>query len=317
MQGNSSLPPGNLDKHFGEGVLFVTYSLLISGSAKGAGGATKVAGVSARCDSEKGDAALPDRAVAAEWQWRPPYCKAALHSLPKDSVCPPILNWHSGQQHQGIRILCAHLTHGGYYKGVTEEENLYAQVFDEAHKAKNLINLKGELLYSLHMLGYVSQNSHILPDNHAFGLAKGFTADHGNSMPKGIQEPVSSCSHSAARIPERHCCCSGDADGRPGRRWSSCSWCCRGPRSSTPRTTGASEPTNLVCALWAQLAAHDCPMWAACLARKPHPHQLHNEELLARASCVMGMTLSCRPHQHGQPCRLATGRAHHGLRFAC
>ena len=44
MQGNSSLPPGNLDKHFGEGVLFVTYSLLISGSAKGAGGATKVEG---------------------------------------------------------------------------------------------------------------------------------------------------------------------------------------------------------------------------------------------------------------------------------
>ena len=44
MQGNSSLPSGNLDKHFEDGVLFVTYSLLISGSAKGASGATKIEG---------------------------------------------------------------------------------------------------------------------------------------------------------------------------------------------------------------------------------------------------------------------------------
>ena len=34
MQGNSNLPQGNLENHFGEGVLFVTYSLLISGNSK-------------------------------------------------------------------------------------------------------------------------------------------------------------------------------------------------------------------------------------------------------------------------------------------
>ncbi len=44
MQGNSSLPQGNLDTHFGEGVLFVTYSLLISGSVKGGSATVKVEG---------------------------------------------------------------------------------------------------------------------------------------------------------------------------------------------------------------------------------------------------------------------------------
>ena len=62
--------------------------------------------------------------------------------------------------------------------------------------------------------------------------------------------------------------------------------------------TGASEPTNLVCALWAQLAAHDCPMWAACLARKPHPHQLHNEELYPLPH-ARGHTLSAGPTSMG------------------
>lgn len=44
VQGNSSLPQGNLDTNFGEGVLFVTYSLLISGSVKGGSATVKVEG---------------------------------------------------------------------------------------------------------------------------------------------------------------------------------------------------------------------------------------------------------------------------------
>ena len=54
MQGNSALPQGNLDSHFGEGVLFVTYSLLISGSAKGASGTTKVEGAAPDVTLRKG-----------------------------------------------------------------------------------------------------------------------------------------------------------------------------------------------------------------------------------------------------------------------
>ena len=246
MQGNSSLPPGNLDKHFGEGVLFVTYSLLISGSAKGASGATKVEGSAPDVTLRKGTRLYQIVQWLQNGSGDPLIVRPLSTVYQKTLLCPPILNWHSGQQHQGIRILCAHLTHGGYYKGVTEEENLYAQVFDEAHKAKNLINLKGELLYSLHMLGYVSQNSHILPDNHAFGLAKGFTADHGNSMPKGIQEPVSSCLHSAARIPERHCCCSGDAT-QTGKTVEQLQLVLPRAKVIYSSATGASEPNNLVC----------------------------------------------------------------------
>jgi hypothetical protein len=43
VQGNNNLPSGNLDRHYGDGVLFVTYSLLISRSAKG-GGETHIEG---------------------------------------------------------------------------------------------------------------------------------------------------------------------------------------------------------------------------------------------------------------------------------
>ena len=53
MQGNTNLPSGNLDKHYGDGVLFVTYSLLISGSAKG-GGETHIEGAPTDVTIRKG-----------------------------------------------------------------------------------------------------------------------------------------------------------------------------------------------------------------------------------------------------------------------
>ena len=54
MQGNSSLPQGKLEKHFGEGVLFVTYSLLISGSSKGSNSTEHVEGAAPAVTIKKG-----------------------------------------------------------------------------------------------------------------------------------------------------------------------------------------------------------------------------------------------------------------------
>lgn len=84
------MPQGNLDKHYGQGVLFVTYSLLISGSAKGSGGTEHVEGWPQDIMLRKG---------------------TRLHQ---------IVQWLRGGD--GDPLI----------------------VFDEAHKAKNLINTKGE-----------------------------------------------------------------------------------------------------------------------------------------------------------------------------
>ena len=54
VQGNTNLPQGKLDVHFGEGVLFVTYSLLISGSAKGGSSKVKVEGAAPDVELRKG-----------------------------------------------------------------------------------------------------------------------------------------------------------------------------------------------------------------------------------------------------------------------
>ena len=54
MQGNSNLPQGDLEKHFGEGVLFVTYSLLISGSSKGSNSKEDMEGAAPAVTIKKG-----------------------------------------------------------------------------------------------------------------------------------------------------------------------------------------------------------------------------------------------------------------------
>ena len=97
MQGNSSLPPGNLDKHFGEGVLFVTYSLLISGSAKGASGATKVEGSAPDVTLRKGTRLYQ----IVQWLQNgdgDPLIVRPLRKLSQLTLPPPHLTQHLGIQ---------------------------------------------------------------------------------------------------------------------------------------------------------------------------------------------------------------------------
>ena len=63
-----------------------------------------------------------------------------------------------------------------------------AQVFDEAHKAKNLINLRGELCFSLQLLTLSLLSTFTQPGHYACCLAKRRAADHGRTTLKSILE---------------------------------------------------------------------------------------------------------------------------------
>ncbi|CAL8463694.1 g3228 [Coccomyxa elongata] len=93
-QGNTPLPKGNLERHYSEGVLFVTYSLLVSNTKSMA------------------EPRLPgaDKAADVQNDFR----------IPKGSRLEQIINWLKGGDGDALIV------------------------FDECHKAKNLIAVKGE-----------------------------------------------------------------------------------------------------------------------------------------------------------------------------
>ncbi|BDA48430.1 probable protein strawberry notch homolog 1 [Coccomyxa sp. Obi] len=93
-QGNTPLPKGNLEKHYSEGVLFVTYSLLVSNTKSMA------------------EPKLPGAENAADVQ--------NDFRIPKGSRLEQIINWLKGGDGDSLIV------------------------FDECHKAKNLIAVKGE-----------------------------------------------------------------------------------------------------------------------------------------------------------------------------
>ena len=95
-------------------------------------------------------------------------------------------------------------------------------MFDEAHKAKNLINLKGALWSSLHLVTCTSSN-------HSASLV---------TMPAALQ--------SAAVSSERHSCCSGDAT-QTGKTVEQLQLVLPRAKVIYSSATGASEPNNLVC----------------------------------------------------------------------
>ena len=109
VQGNSLLPQGNLDSHFGDGVLFVTYSLLISGSARGASGPTKVEGAAPDVTLRKGTRLYQIVQWLQNGDGDPLIVGCSVHLI-ISTLVPCHLPLHPGLQNQGICELHASLS---------------------------------------------------------------------------------------------------------------------------------------------------------------------------------------------------------------
>ena len=151
------------------------------------------------------------------------------------------------------------------WAGVSQAFACCLQVFDEAHKAKNLINSKGGLPEQLCCFGATqittpsALHSFIPACQEAPAPFPGRLQDspHETFMQKLQDGPHNRSAPACVQGTRR----------RRGRLWSSCSWCCRAPRSSTPPPLAPRSPPTWCVPFGPDFAAHDCPQWAACLAR--------------------------------------------------